>query len=178
MIKRIPKTIRGLFYTGLICLFFFYPAGISTALEDKEEEVITEVKEVQGEVSSLTPRINPQYIGVTYKEEQGVAYEIVLCIDEDLELAHKRDLTEIGIGDTVDITYHEITETAKDGKQRTMRVAKNIRFVRPADNATLMKYGLVARDEFPAGEQDAGQDAGYETEILRAGEKIKGYRGE
>ena len=167
------KMICGLFCAGLTGLFLFcFVYGLGAEEEKEEIEIKTVIKEIQGEVSYLSPRINPQYISVTYKEERGTAYEMVLFIDEDLEVEHKRDLSEIGIGDTVGITYHEITEIPKEGRERTKRVAKILRFVRPADEATRKKYGLIKKEEPPV----EGGDAGYGTGMLRSGEKIKGYR--
>ena len=122
---------------------------VGQAQQDQEVEIDIEIKHVQGEVSSITTPNNPRYIGITYKEdkESSTAYEMVLYIDKDLRLVHKRQLSEIGIGDTVDVTYHKITETTEEGRKSIKQVAKMIRFVRRADKDTRHKYGIYTEEE-------------------------------
>jgi hypothetical protein len=130
---------------GLFCF-----VGMSQAQQGKEEEAVVEIKQVQGEVSSLSPKNNPKYIGITYKEDQerGTAEEIVLFIDKDVKLVHKRKLDEIGIGDKVDVTYNEITTMTEEGQKKiNNRIAKVIGFVGGPDKATRQKYWRLNEEE-------------------------------
>jgi hypothetical protein len=137
------KAICLVCISGLV-LFTFIIAAL--AQETKEEEITVEVKQVKGEVSSFSPGNNPRYIGITYKEdkESSTAYEMVLSIDEDVILKHKRQLSEIGLGDTVDVVYEQRFKTTEQGEKRIIsRIAKIIIFIRPADEQILRKYGLI-----------------------------------
>ena len=131
----------------VLCLLMFM--GVSQAKEGGEQVVSAEIKQVQGQVSSLTPAKNPEYIGVDYQEdkETGVAYEIVLAIDKNIKLEHKRSLADIAVGDSVDVTYEEATVTTAEGQQQTRRTAKVISFVKPADTITRHKYGIFTEQE-------------------------------
>jgi hypothetical protein len=100
-------------------------------------------KQVTGEVSSIHPRKNPRFIGITYAEGGGAAREMVLFIDKNVGLVHIKSVSDIGIGDSISVTYYEITETNKEGKERTKRVARVVRLVQKADEEKLEKYGLV-----------------------------------
>ena len=134
----------------LMVMILFLPClNLISQAQQVQEEVVVETKQVQGEVSSLTPRGKPEYIGITYKEdnEKGTGYEIILFMDKDIKLVNKNELSEIGIGDTVDVTFEEITTTTQDGGSQNRRVAKSIRFIRKADEATLRKYGLIRDKE-------------------------------
>jgi hypothetical protein len=99
------------------------------AQEDKEKSKTTsEMKEVEGAVTW----IGQNKIAILYRidEAKGEEYEILLPLDEkDLTFVHKKNLAEIGKGDTVNVQYEEITEEGQEGK-RTDRKAKIITFVK------------------------------------------------
>lgn len=97
------------------------------AKEEKEEEV-AEVKELTGELISFTPRGDPKFITIAVKKENT---DYIFLIDENIKVVHKKNLNEIAIGDTVRVKYHVIIETSEEGNERSKRVAKVIKFIKP-----------------------------------------------
>ena len=102
------------------------------AQEDKEvkEEAVTAVvgKEITGEVGG----VSKDYIGVMYRGEKDMDYEMGIHIEGDPELDHVQDLTQIQVGDTVTVKYDEVSKVGEDGKAVTQHVAKKIIFVKKA----------------------------------------------
>lgn len=127
----------------LSILFCFISMPYAQA-EQKQEPTV-EVKQVQGQVSSLRPKNDPRFIGIIYSqdEEKGADYEIILPISKDTSVTHKNNLSEIGIGDTVSVTYETVTEVVEGGEKHSENIVKDIQFVSVADEATLEKFGLI-----------------------------------
>lgn len=125
-----------------LILFCFISLTYIQAEQNKGQTV--ELKRVQGEVSSLSPKVDPLYIGIVYlqDEAQGADYEIILRISKNTSITHKKSLSEISIGDSVDVTYEVITGLDEAGVEQSEKVAKDIQFVSAADDAVLAKYGL------------------------------------
>jgi len=106
--------------------------GIVYAKEKAEAEIKkVETKEVIGEIISFSPMRNPKLIGVAY-EKGDVGYDAFFEVDKDVKIVHKKSLDEIKLGDRVAVTYNEITQITEEGREQTKRVAKKIRFVKPA----------------------------------------------
>ena len=121
--------------------------------------------QVIGEVSSFSPsKKNPQHIGIDYAIDtaKGAVSTVMLSLDENLKLVHKGSLGEINIGDTVYVAFEVITETTEEGEQRTKRVAKEIRFVRAANQAARQRHGLVQNpiEKFIADKVKEAQERG------------------
>lgn len=129
----------------ILCSFL----GMSLAQQGDKAKVSRETKYVSGEVSFLDLKSDPKRIGIDYKQddESGVAYEIILFIDENVKLVHKGKLEEMGLGDSVHITYEDITSSGEEGKEETKRVAKIISFARAADTEKRHKYGVFSAEE-------------------------------
>jgi hypothetical protein len=96
----------------------------------KELKRFSEMKEIQGEVVWIKPG---RAIAIVYQRdiENHTEEEILLPLDKDVELEHKKDISQISVGDTVTVQYEEITEE-KEAETRQMRKAKKIIFVKPA----------------------------------------------
>jgi hypothetical protein len=99
------------------------------------------IKELIGELVSLTPRNEPQFIAIAV-EKENTDYYFVLA--EDVKVVHKKRLSEIAVGDTVKIKYQVIVETTEEGKERRKHVAKVITFVKPHTQPLELK-GLRSR---------------------------------
>jgi len=95
----------------------------------EEGDVVVVVKELIGEVISLTSRGDSQLICIAVDEENT---DYIFLIDEEIKVVRKRSLNAINIGDTVRVKYHVITRTTKEGRQRSKQVAKLITFMAPA----------------------------------------------
>jgi len=84
-------------------------------------------KEVSGEVTGITKdTISVMYY---YDNAENKEYEILLPIAKDVKLGHVKSLSELLVGDIVNVQYEEITEEDNVGK-RTNRFAKVISFSR------------------------------------------------
>jgi hypothetical protein len=163
MITQIKERLHRLDTIVVISCFVLFLFSLDTHLKAEEEEptITTETKEVQGEVSM----IGRDYISVVYMRDldKGIEYEMQLPIDEDLSFIHARDLNEIKVGDIVRVTYEEVTEEYQD-ESKTSRKGKVINFVKSAVREQITEEVF---DE-PVAE--------YNTDVLRSGEKIKGYK--
>ncbi|HDN86214.1 MAG TPA: hypothetical protein ENG49_03215 [Candidatus Omnitrophica bacterium] len=121
--------ILGIVGLSLVC---FIQGGGRLYGKEKEVEIIkVETKEITGEVVSFSPMKNPKFIGVAY-QVGDVGYDAFFKVDENVKIVHKRSLDEIKLGDMVSVTYNEITQKTEGGREQTVRVAKTIRFIKPA----------------------------------------------
>jgi len=86
-------------------------------------------KEIQGEVTS----ISKDYIAITYlvDGQKGTEYEMLLPIDKNVKLEHKRSLDEIAIGDIVRVQFREVADEYKNETKKS-RKGTIISFVSPA----------------------------------------------
>ena len=82
-----------------------------------------------GEIVYLGPKDAPTVIGVTFADD-GADYYFTL--GEDLKVVNKKNLDELQLGDTVELTYRQDVKKTKDGKEKIDRIAAQIRFVKPA----------------------------------------------
>ncbi len=121
--------ILGVVGLSLIC---FIQGGGRLYGKEKEVEIIkVETKEITGEVVSFSPMKNPKFIGVAY-QVGDVGYDAFFKVDENVKIVHKRSLDEIKLGDMVSVIYEEITQKTEEGREQTVKVAKAIRFIKPA----------------------------------------------
>ncbi len=114
--------------------------------KDKKEPVVKSVlKEVEGEISSLTKRS----ISIVYERDtvKGEEFEILLPFDPaDIKLEHKKSLSEIGPGDTVLVQYTEDTSDYGDRLETKIKVV-TIRFLKPADARSPYKPKAAAQEQ-------------------------------
>lgn len=84
---------------------------------------------ISGEVSAVTKN----FIAVVYSrnEADGSEKEIAMPLSKDAVVEHKRSLSEIKVGDLVDLEFEEYTEETLEGPVTT-RVAIVVRFLRAA----------------------------------------------
>lgn len=99
----------------------------------KEEKTERATKQVTGEIAGLSKN----FIAVDYgMNAKGTSMqEMAFNLDKNITLEHKRNLAEYSVGDTVTVTYEEITKTDKEGKKWTNCIPKVISFVRPAQKS-------------------------------------------
>jgi hypothetical protein len=101
------------------------------ALSAEEAQVKREVfsRQVSGRVSG----ISKNFIAVEYAADSRGAREIALSMDKNTKGVNRK-LNEIGVGDTVSVTYDEITET-KEGERPKVRkrLVKTVEFRKAAE---------------------------------------------
>ncbi|MFH0839268.1 MAG: hypothetical protein V1893_03690 [Candidatus Omnitrophota bacterium] len=104
---------------------------LAETVQAQEEKAKAEKRKgaIEGEISAISNK----YISIVYKKEKDAEYEMLLPIDKDIEIIHKKSLDEMKVGDTVYIEYEDevITDTAEEG-QAMKRKAKVISFMSPA----------------------------------------------
>ena len=126
--------IIGVFLVIALCLSQATLAlAESGKAKKKATAPVTVARRVTGEVGVV--RFN--YITVIYKKETkrdgGIKdYEMLLPIDDNTKLVHRRSLDQIQEGDTIEITYDETGWVDKKGIGRLERKARQIRFIRAA----------------------------------------------
>lgn len=105
----------------LISLLITIPAWAQK--RDRKQNIIS------GEVSA----ISKNFIAVIYSRDEAKRSEneIALPLSKDFVVEHKRNLSEINVGDLVDLEFEEYTEDTPEGPVTT-RVAVVVRFLRSA----------------------------------------------
>ncbi len=103
------------------------PSGLAQA--DEQKEVVVR-KEITGTISGMSP----SFLAVTFGkgEADGAALEMAFNVGKDVRVAHKNSMKEIGFGDTVTVTYDEITKTTDEGRTLTRREIRMVTFVKAA----------------------------------------------
>lgn len=122
MITRISGLILVMIVVLGLC-------GASGADGERKKKIIGKAqKEIQGEISW----INSRYIAVAYNRDpvKGSEDEILLPIDSNLKLEHKRSLDQIKAGDLVRVQYDEETEEDDKGNKKDSRKAAVISFIK------------------------------------------------
>ncbi|MFA5146886.1 MAG: hypothetical protein WC515_05920 [Candidatus Omnitrophota bacterium] len=123
---------RRLILTLIAAVYLISGPAYAVPAEEKaalpREEVAT--RSVVGIVSG----VSPSFIAIEYGIDQaGPSLELAFNIDKSVKVENKRSIKEIAMGDTVEVTYGEITRIAPDGKKLgSKRVAKKVTFMRPA----------------------------------------------
>lgn len=131
MITQIKVAITQIVGAGLVIVLALCLTNMSFAEANKESKSSRATKEVQGEVTW----IGKDKIAVTYGKDEatGTEYEILLPFNTaDLSIAHKKNLGEINVGDTVKVQYEEESLEYGDGRKEGKLKAKIISFLRPA----------------------------------------------
>jgi hypothetical protein len=141
MRKSILITLSVLVFTAaLACLSF---AKEDSGAENKKPSVSkAQVKEVEGEVSSLTKRS----ISIVFARDKqaGTESEILLPYGKNVIIEHKKSLSEIQVGDIVSVKYTDETLNYGDGKEENKITAKVIRFISPAAADSPYKKKVVS----------------------------------
>lgn len=106
------------------------------------------IKGISGEVSA----ISKDFIAVVYRrdEAKGTEEEIALPIAKGVIIEHKKNLSEIGVGDTVNVEFEEVAEEPREGA-RSKRVARVISFTRaappPKPESSVLVSGRAREEE-------------------------------
>jgi len=143
------RKLRGWFCLGLVMVLglVLMGAGEGYAKEKHEPEIINvETKEIIGEIISFSPMKNPKYIGVAFNEG-GAGYDAFFEVDEKVKIAHKKSLDGIKLGDTVSVVYEEVTQVLENGREQIKRIAKLIKFVKPATRKLRPEVGGTKEPE-------------------------------
>ncbi len=99
---------------------------------------------ISGQVSAVTK----DFIAVVYRsdEAKGSEEEIALPVAGDAVVEHKQSLSQIGVGDMVDVEYEEYSEETPEGP-KSKRVAVVVRFLRAAPKPQLEPFTFEAEEE-------------------------------
>lgn len=117
------------------------------AQDDKPKQTGKIMKGISGEISA----ISKDFVAVVYRRDEvkGTEEEIALPVAKDVIVEHKKSITEIGVGDLVDVEFAEYTEETPEGP-KSKRVAKVIRFIRAAPKqaeSSILGIGSEGSDE-------------------------------
>ena len=124
------KTIfLSLALTGLI-------AGMALAQEKApqppadDEKVTTTPNKITGQISDISKKS----FSVVYKKDEatGGEFEMLFPIDKNLRVVHKKSLSEMKVGDTVEVQYEDVTTEKKDRKEGKRNTAV-ITFISPGE---------------------------------------------
>jgi len=122
------------FKIGVIIVLITCACGTASATEEKTDAASSvptiETRTITGIVSGVSSTFIAVELG--QGSSQGVATEMALTIDKDASVEGKKNVKELSAGDTVEVTYDEITQTTAERKKLSRRVATAIRFVKPA----------------------------------------------
>ncbi len=114
-----------------IVILFFLLSAVSCQLSAVSwaQKAGRKLNVISGEVSA----VSKDFIAVVYRSDEvrGSEEEIALPVAKDAVVEHKQSLSQIGIGDMVDVEYEEYTEETPDGP-KSKRVAVAVRFLRAA----------------------------------------------
>lgn len=101
--------------------------------QKKEEPTVVSstTKNVNGEVSA----VNNNFISVIYNRDLSKHSQDEICIPIGAGLAveHKKDISQIAIGDTVDVKYEESVVKDKEGNKSSKRAAKVVTFLKAGE---------------------------------------------
>ncbi len=127
----------------ILSLFLGFILPQPVKAQDTENREVAERKEALGKLSSRSPISAPTYIGITLIDANGnvTSKDMFFSADKDLKISHKKEFSDIQIGDTVRVVYDEISEITDDNeKNLKKRVAKIIKFVKSGkDNKDMLK---------------------------------------
>ena len=141
MDKKFLKDKSTLLKIGLVALaaiaalvlFVFFTTAMAEGNQGNKNEmgkVSTEAKEVEGEIAWM----NKNSIAVTYKSdaEAHSEEEILLPLNDNIKIEHKKDLSEIKIGDRVRVRFVE--ETTDRGDTQVLKcMIKTITFIKSGE---------------------------------------------
>ena len=135
----IADIIKRITQIGLVAVLVlgFVNSGFTQVSKEKKPEAPKEtkkniIKTVSKEIAGEVTGISKNFIAVAYKREKGVESEMTFAIEGIPNLERIKNLEDIQLQDTVIVGYEESTEIDEEGKEFTRRVAKTIKFVKPA----------------------------------------------
>ena len=99
------------------------------------QDAQVEVKKVTGVVVGFSPRFDPKYIGIALSGDNTDYY---FTISQDLKVLHKNSLSEIEIGDTVELTFDRIQGVTSKGRQQTEKRVNTVKFIRPKSSGGVL----------------------------------------
>lgn len=111
----------------------FAAADKLSADSEKKEEVV--LNKSMGTITGTISAVSSDSISVAYHEDKakGIEYEMLLLLDNAFTIENKKNLSELKVGDTVKITYEDVTsEKIENKEQKVERKAKIVSFVRSA----------------------------------------------
>jgi len=112
-------------------LFFAALCMVAVAPQAKPvKQTVLADRQVTGELLSLTPRNNPQMITVGVDAENA---DYMFYLAEDMNVVHKKKLSEIKVGDTVRVRYYIVEETDEKGRTYQKSIVQTVTFVRSPD---------------------------------------------
>lgn len=97
---------------------------------EKEFKKTTVTKKLDGEVAGISADFIAIDCGLN--EKKTAAREMAFKLDKNVKVEVKKSIKEIGVGDTVSVTYEEIAETNGKIIRNLGRTVKSVRFLRPA----------------------------------------------
>ena len=119
----------------IMAVGIFIICGICRADGDEKSKrvVVRVAKEIQGEVAG----ISKDSIAIIYNrnEATGEEYEMSFPVAKEAGIAHKKSISEIAVGDTVNVQYEEITEKSAEDKEKDPEIKRQVKvitFLRPA----------------------------------------------
>lgn len=130
--RRINKMrARRIIDIGIIGLLLLSISGIAFAKSEETEEKI--IKRTSNEVIGEVGAIGKNSISIIYgrDEKKSVEYEMLIPIDVNTRLEHKKSLSELKVGDKIKIQFEDAT-SEDAGREKLERMAKVISFVSPA----------------------------------------------
>lgn len=133
--------------TALMVLGVILTSAFTYAQDEKLKKTGNIMKGVSGEVSG----ISKDFIAIVYRrdEARGSEEEMAFPVAKDVMVEHKKALSEIGVGDMVDVEFEETEEETSD-VPRTKRVVKVVRFIRAAPKqaeSSVLGSGPESSDE-------------------------------
>ncbi len=128
---------RKFFSIVLIAVMIICVGSRVAAKEDKEkdakesavQDTLLEVGTMTGELISFYPRNEPKFVGIN---DAGKNAEYHFLMNENVEVINKKALSELLIGDRVEITFDKIKKASKSDIEKIEYRVKSIRFVRAA----------------------------------------------
>lgn len=133
------KNITKICLSGVLILAL---AVTGFALEEKERKIVKTAKDqITGEIT----RIGKNSISVLYNQdkENGIEYEMVIPIDNNVGLEHLKSLNNLKVGDQISIQYEDTVLEQSDKSEKIERKASVISFIKaaPAVNSDTLSSG-------------------------------------
>jgi hypothetical protein len=126
---------------GLLAFLAVFPilAFCEDSAEILEEPVVVRTMEkVNGDISGISSR----YINLLYEQRDDQEFEMYLPLDEKVELSQYKTLSDVQVGDRVELTYEKMVTAPDTPEERVTMMVKKVRFIkRPKDNTALSSEG-------------------------------------
>ena len=134
--SKIANTLFVITVIGISTIGLSISGFAQTKDAPSEDKVTVVKKSVAGEVTGVMAN----FIGVSSGEKSttGAPREFAFNLNKDVKLEHKKELKQIGVGDTVKVDYDEVTTEKSDGSKSSKRVARTISFMKSAPTNQLI----------------------------------------